>query len=75
MPEEVEIDALGLLCPLPVLRVQKRMRQLRLGDIVRVTSDDPAALVDIPHFCSQKGHKLLKCEAAVQGHIFVIQKL
>ncbi len=69
-----EIDALGLLCPLPVLRLRKRMMPLESGAKIRLIADDPAAIVDVPHFCNEAGHELLS-SAEKDGQLeFVIQK-
>lgn len=54
-----ELDARGLLCPLPVLRAAKRLRGLAPGEVLRMVADDPAAVVDVPHFCAEAGHELL----------------
>lgn len=59
-----EIDARGLLCPLPVLRARKRLLALPEGAVLRVLADDPAAVIDMPHFCAEAGHDLL---AAIGG--------
>ena len=74
MPHELEIDALGLLCPLPVLRIQKQMRRLAPGDTVKIISDDPAALVDIPHYCKERGHALVQHRRTDKGQVFIIRK-
>jgi len=63
----LELDTRGLLCPLPVLRLQKRIKELSSGSIVRVIADDPAAIVDISHFCSQSGNKLLYSKELKKG--------
>lgn len=52
------LDAVGLLCPLPVLKARKRLKALPDGAILQVFADDPAAIVDIPHFCHEAGHSL-----------------
>lgn len=57
-----EFDARGLLCPLPVLKARKRLLALAPGQVLRVLADDPAALVDIPHFCAEQGHVLVAQE-------------
>jgi tRNA 2-thiouridine synthesizing protein A len=57
--DEIELDARGLLCPLPVLRLRKRLAALPPGTVVRLLTDDPAALVDVPHYCAEAGHALL----------------
>ncbi len=69
-----ELDARGLLCPLPVLKAAKRMRALAPGDRLRLLADDPAAVVDVPHFCSENGHRLLSDEDAVDYRIYLIER-
>lgn len=59
------IDARGLLCPLPVLRLQKTLRSLPEGAEVALLATDPAAVIDVPHFCNQTGHHLI--DSAPQG--------
>lgn len=59
MEHDDELDALGLLCPLPVLKARKRLQGLPGGAVLKVLADDPAAIVDIPHFCAEAGHTLL----------------
>ena len=59
MDHKLEIDATGLLCPLPVLKLRKRMEPLPSGSIIKITTDDPAAIIDIPHFCNENNHCLL----------------
>ena len=53
------LDALGLLCPLPVLKARKRMTTMASGQVLRMLADDPAAIVDVPHFCAEAGHTLV----------------
>jgi tRNA 2-thiouridine synthesizing protein A len=62
MSWDAELDARGLLCPLPVLKARKRLAPLAPGAVLRVLADDPAALVDIPHFCAEAGHDLVAQE-------------
>ena len=73
-PMTVEIDALGLLCPLPVLKLRKRLSALAPGDQIRLIADDPAAVVDVPHFCHESGHVLLESKDEAGRLIFVIRK-
>jgi tRNA 2-thiouridine synthesizing protein A len=54
------LDAVGLLCPLPVLKARKRLKALSVGQILRVFADDPAAVIDFPHFCAEQGHNLIQ---------------
>ena len=54
-----ELDARGLLCPLPVLRARRRLEAMPPGQVLRLIADDPAAAVDVPHFCAEAGHMLI----------------
>lgn len=54
-----EIDATGLNCPMPVLRLQKKLRGMAAGAQVTLLASDPMAAVDVPHFCSQSGDKII----------------
>jgi tRNA 2-thiouridine synthesizing protein A len=61
---DAELDAVGLLCPLPVLKARKRLAALAPGQVLRVLADDPAAVIDIPHFCRETGHILVETTPA-----------
>ncbi len=71
---EHELDAVGLLCPLPVLKARKRLQGLPQGALLRVRADDPAAVVDIPHFCAEAGHALLATEDDGTARIYTLRK-
>lgn len=53
------LDARQLMCPLPVLKARKRLLALPLGSVLEVLATDPAALIDMPHFCAEAGHEFL----------------
>jgi len=73
---DAELDATGLLCPLPVLKARKRLAALPAGAVLKVHADDPAARVDFPHFCTEQGHVLLAAEDGPAGVLtFLIRNL
>jgi tRNA 2-thiouridine synthesizing protein A len=75
MDADAELDARGLLCPLPVLKTRKRLGALAPGQVLRVLADDPAALVDMPHFCAEQGHELLaRDERGHPEYAYLIRK-
>jgi tRNA 2-thiouridine synthesizing protein A len=69
-----ELDATGLLCPLPVLKARKRLKSLTRGQILRVLADDPAAVIDIPHFCTEQGFELLQADTDNNPQAYLIRK-
>ena len=69
------LDATGLLCPLPVLKARKRMMPLASGARFELITDDPAALIDVPHFCAEAGHTLTDTIDQGDGtHRFILVK-
>ncbi|TDT78019.1 tRNA 2-thiouridine synthesizing protein A [Litoreibacter halocynthiae] len=74
MEHDAELDALGLLCPLPVLKARKRLQALSSGQVLRVLADDPAALIDMPHFCAEAGHKLVSMTEDDTHQVYLLRK-
>ena len=68
------LDATGLLCPLPVLKLRKRLKPLPAGTCIRLLADDPAAAVDVPHFCREAGHDLLTVTEESEHTIYLVCK-
>lgn len=70
-----EIDARDLLCPLPVLRLRKALMALPQGGRARLIATDPAAVIDVPHFCAQSGHRLITTFDMPDGaRVFTVEK-
>ena len=69
-----ELDTNGLLCPLPVLKVRKALKQMHSGDILRLLTDDPAGVIDIPHYCKETGNKILETKLNKNNQIYLILK-
>ena len=70
-----EVDARGLLCPLPVLRLRKQLLSMTPGARLRLVATDPAAVIDVPHFCAEGGHIMIDMhELADGGHVFTVER-
>ncbi len=74
MTDDNTLDTLGLLCPLPVLKAAKRLRALPSGATLKMTADDPAAVIDVPHFCTEQGYELVSSEDADGIQTYLIRK-
>lgn len=74
MTEIETLDATGLLCPLPVLKARKRLMGLPAGTTLIVRTDDPAAIVDVPHFCTEAGHTLEDSREDGDAMVWTIRK-
>ena len=51
MSEKTILDATGLKCPLPVLKLRKALEGLSIGEKIILHADDPVAPLDVEHFC------------------------
>lgn len=67
MTPDAEIDARHLLCPLPVLKLRRTLAPLPPGATVALVATDPAAVLDVPHFCAEGGHALLASDPLPDG--------
>lgn len=56
---DVLLDARGLKCPLPVIRLAQAARDAAAGTVIEVWATDPAARADIPAWCRMRGQELV----------------
>ncbi|PCH51240.1 MAG: sulfurtransferase TusA [Cellvibrionales bacterium] len=63
-PFDLLVDTSGLVCPEPVMMLHSAVRQLALGQVIKVIATDPSTARDIPKFCGFLGHELI-----VQEHV------
>ncbi|MBL1321267.1 MAG: sulfurtransferase TusA family protein [Methylophaga sp.] len=54
-----ELDARRMLCPMPVIKTQNKVKDLAEGDILDVICTDPGALSDIPAWARINGHEVI----------------
>ena len=55
----IELNLIGLDCPIPVLKTKKFLSQIESETIVKILTSDKASLIDLQDFCSKTGHQLL----------------
>lgn len=68
MKPNLIIDTKGLFCPVPIIKTSDAMRQIDVGGIVEIISDDPAIESDLPAWCTSHGHTI---ESLVrEGEVF-----
>lgn len=70
---EHELDARRMLCPMPVIKTQDKVSQLKEGDRLTVVCTDPGALNDIPAWCRINGHKIIETKEIDSEVIILIE--
>ena len=58
----IVLDCLGQRCPLPVIALAKKIRDVPVGEVIRVLADDPAAPNDIRAWCRMKEQEFVQEE-------------
>src|SRR3972149_5314206 len=69
------LDCSGLLCPLPVVKTKKALKDLQIGEILEMISTDPGSIPDMHAWANQTKHELL--EAVDEGSSrfrFIVRK-
>jgi tRNA 2-thiouridine synthesizing protein A len=63
---DVHLDTLGLFCPMPIIKTAKKIKELRVGQVLEVVSDDEGIKKDMPAWCETTGHEFLGLEEEPQ---------
>lgn len=69
-----KIDCVGLFCPVPIVKTAEALKQLRPGQILEMTADDPASLADMKSWSARTGHELLEIDKNGAVFRFVVRK-
>ena len=65
----VEVDAIGMNCPLPILRTKKVLATMQSGEVLKIKDTDAGAAHDFPAFAKQSGNELLA--STTEGEVLV----
>ena len=63
-----KIDCTGLFCPMPIVKTREAIRDLAVGQVLEMLSDDPGSDPDMKSWAQRTGHELL--EVARDGAVF-----
>ena len=64
---DLELDCRGMLCPLPVIELGKRISEVPMGGLVAVAATDAAARTDVPAWCRMRCQEYVGEEPAADG--------
>jgi tRNA 2-thiouridine synthesizing protein A len=68
------IDALGRKCPIPIIMLAERIRDVPMGAVVAVLADDPAAYTDVPSWCTLKAQEFVGSQELTRGWALYIRR-
>jgi TusA-related sulfurtransferase len=68
------IDCVGLFCPIPILKTREAIKTMAVGQVLAMTSDDPASEADMKSWTTRTGHELLEMDKHGAVFRFVVRK-
>ena len=68
------LDARGLLCPMPIVKTAKAMRQLEPGQVLKLIATDRGSLADVPAWAASTGNELLEHHEEDDAFVFFVRK-
>lgn len=70
----IELDTMGLQCPMPLLKAKRALHGMETGQRLRVLATDQGSVRDFRVFAEQSGHRLLSSEENEGVYTHVLQK-
>jgi TusA-related sulfurtransferase len=67
------LNAKRLLCPMPVIRTQDKVKQMQPGEQLEVHCTDPGVMQDIPAWCRINGHKVLETRMGEHEYFIILE--
>jgi TusA-related sulfurtransferase len=58
MAKEVELDCMGEACPIPLIKTEKALEELEVGDTLIVLIDHSCAMKNVPEWARKQGHEV-----------------
>ena len=68
------LDCVGLFCPLPILKTRDTLKSMMIGQVLEMTSDDPASEADMKSWTARTGHELVQIDKLGPVYRFVVRK-
>jgi tRNA 2-thiouridine synthesizing protein A len=68
------LDCVGLFCPMPILKTRDALKAMTVGQVLEMTSDDPASEADMRSWTTRTGHELLEVDKHGAVFRFVVRK-
>jgi tRNA 2-thiouridine synthesizing protein A len=68
------IDLKGLLCPMPVIKMAKAIKEVQVGESIEAFATDPGVMADIPAWCRTTGNELVTLEKQNGQFRFVVRR-
>jgi len=71
---DMTLDCTGLLCPMPIVKMAKAIKQIEKGQVLQLIATDPGAPADVEAWVRQTGHELVDSETDGRQYLFFLRR-
>ena len=68
------LDLKGLLCPMPIIKMAKAIKEVNIGETLEAFSTDPGVMADVPAWCRSTGNELVTLEKIEKQFHFIVRR-
>ena len=69
-----QIDCIGLFCPMPIVKTREAIREMTVGQVLEMSSDDPASDADMKTWVARSGHEMIGVSREGAVYRFLVRK-
>jgi len=71
---DMTLDCSGLICPMPIVKMSKAIKQIDQGQVLQMIATDPGSPADVEAWSRQTGHELLSSEEEGSRYVFYLRR-
>ena len=75
LQEDKTLDCSGMLCPVPVIKTSKAIKEMQIGQVLKMVATDPGAPTDMVAWARQTGNELLDSHKEGDKFIFYFRRV
>lgn len=75
MDKNDTLDAKGLMCPMPIVKLAKKMKEMKVGEVLELIADDVGSKEDVPAWCKRTGNQLVSQKEEGGAFYFYIKRV
>ncbi|MBM3151851.1 MAG: sulfurtransferase TusA family protein [Chloroflexi bacterium] len=68
------LDLKGLLCPMPIVKMAKAIKEIEIGQTLEAVASDPGVMADVPAWCRSTGNELVSLDKVEKEFRFVVRR-
>lgn len=68
------LDCTGLMCPMPIVKLAKKMKEMEPGQVLELVADDVGSKEDVPAWCKRTGNELVDTKEEDGKYYYYVRK-